>query len=326
MLRLPSNYYHPQCYWAHMVTFRCNGGCSFCILNGRGKAPIPPEMDVSEILGWWNGLEHQQGQRLSLIGGEPFKHKDILEIVAGLEGYSLTITTNCASEIHKTEGFYKDLKPHYTSTLRVNTSFHPHLIDPAHYVKVVTRYQQAGHHLDQIALVNYPGVLEKYKDEIEIVKQGLGRLRIVPYLGFYNEKEGPNAMPDTETIEPNENYYDKQAASQICGLHDMAAYRDICGQSVPRRAECVHPFKSLIIGPQGNHYHCHYKLYYDIEPVCNISNWSPVSRDYTVPRPETIYTETRTCDYYGFCNWCDVPRVGCVKNPTAREIPEVVCH
>jgi hypothetical protein len=191
--------------------------------------------------------------------------------------------------------------------LRVNTSYHPHLIDPDDYVKVVENYQRAGHNLDQIALVNYPGVLEKYKDEIETVRGGLGRLRIVPYLGFWNEKEGPNATPDTETIEPNEGYYDKQAASQICGLSDMAAYRDICGQSVPRRAECVHPFKSLIIGPQGNHYHCHYKLYYDIDPVCNVKDWKPVDKS------------MGTCDYYGFCNWCDVPRVGCVKNPTAIE-------
>ena len=98
------------------------------------------------------------------------------------------------------------------------------------------------------------------------------------------------------------------AASRICGLSDMAAYRDICGAAVPRRADCVHPFRSLIIGPQGNHYHCHYKLYYDIDPVSNIEDFKPVTED------------MKTCDYYGFCNWCDVPRVGCVKNPTAREI------
>ncbi len=321
MLRLPDNYYQSDCYWAHMVTFRCNGGCSFCILNGRGRAPIPSELTGKEILGWWNGLEHTKGQRLSLIGGEPFKHPGIMEIIGGLVNYQITITTNCASEIHESLDFYKKLKPHYTSALRVNTSYHPHLIAPEDYLRVVENYQRAGHYLDQVALVNYPGVLEKYKDEIEIVRGGLGRLRIVPYLGFYNPEEGPNATPDTETIEPNENYYDKQAASQICGLHDMAAYRDICGQSVPRRVECVHPFKSLIIGPQGNHYHCHYKLYYDIDPVCNIKDWEPVRTNTNgillgIPNKP----QTRTCDHYGFCNWCDVPRVGCVKNPTAREI------
>lgn len=315
-----------------MVTFRCNGGCSFCILNGRGKAPIPPEMDAKEILGWWNGLEHQKGQKLSLIGGEPFKHPNILEIVSGLVNYQLTITTNCASEIHEMPGFYNSLKPHYTSTLRVNTSYHPHLIDPEDYIRVVDNYCRAGHFLDQTAFVNYPGVLEKYKDEIAVVRKGLDKswksLRMVPYLGFFNEKEGPNATPDTATIEPNEGYYDQDAAARICGLHDMAAYRDICGQSVPRRAECVHPFKSLIIGPQGNHYHCHYKLYYDIDPVCNIKDFKPLGPDLDPDiYPPLHFTQwTDTCDYYGFCNWCDVPRVGCVKNSTAREIKEIQCQ
>lgn len=317
-MRLPDNYYDPQCYWAHMVTFRCNGGCSFCILNGRGKAPIPSELPGDDILTWWNGLDRPPMQKLSLIGGEPFKHPDILAIVAGLKHYTLTITTNCASEIHGTEGFYENLKCHPTSTLRVNTSFHSHLIKPEDYIRVVKAYQNAGHHLDQIALVNYPGVLEKYAKEIETVKNGLDRLQIVPYLGFWNEKEGPNAMPDTETIEPNENYFDQAAATRLCGLSDMAAYRDICGQSVPRRVECIHPLKSLIIGPNGDYFHCHYKLYYGIDPVCNIRDFKPV-QDYPVKYGEHV---RKTCDYYGFCNWCDVPRVGCVKNPTAREIPD----
>ena len=289
-----------------MVTFRCNGGCSFCILNGRGKAPIPSELRAPEILAWWNGLHRPPMQRLSLIGGEPFKHPDILAIVAGLKHYTLTITTNCASEIHDAPGFPDELKCHPTSTLRVNTSFHPHWISPEDYVRVVKAYHEDGHDLDQIAYVNYPGLEDKYAKEIDYVHKELGRLRRVPYLGFWNSQEGPNATPDTETIEPNEGYVDKEAAAQICGLHDLDAYRDICGQSVPRRAECVHPFKSLIIGPNGDHFHCHYKLYYNIDSVCNIRDFKPVTE------------EMKTCDYYGFCNWCDVPRVGCVKNPTAR--------
>ena len=273
-------------------------------------------------------MHRPAGQRLSLIGGEPFKHPDILKIIAGLKHYTLTITTNCASEIHESSDFYGQLKCHPSSTLRVNTSYHPHLIKPEDYIRVVRAYQDAGHHLDQIALVNYPGALEKYKNEIEIVRKGLDRLRIVPYLGFWNEKEGPNATPDTETIEPNEGYYDQDAASRICGLSDMEAYRDICGQSVPRRVECVHPFKSLIIGPNGDHFHCHYKLYYNIDPVSNIKDFKPVTENGETPATAIceaitnlkVHTRTKTCDYYGFCNWCDVPRVGCVKNPTAREI------
>jgi MoaA/NifB/PqqE/SkfB family radical SAM enzyme len=298
-----------------MVTFRCNGNCCFCILNGRGKAPIPPELPGHEILDWWNGLDHPKGQRLSLIGGEPLFHKDILEIVAGLENYNLTITTNCTKPCY-------ELTPHPTSTLRINTSYHPHLISADNYIKAIEGYQRAGHHVDQIAYVNYPGMEKKYAKQIKKVRRALGRLRRVPYLGFWNHVEGVNATPDPITIEPNEGYQDKEAAARICGLTDLDAYRDICGASVPRRVECIHPFKSLIIGPQGNHYHCHYKLYYDIDPVCNIKDFKPVEKDTPViPYLSMVGSiQTKTCDYYGFCNWCDVPRVGCVKNPTAREI------
>lgn len=285
-----------------MVTFRCNGNCPFCILNGRGKAPIPSELPGAQIIDWWNGPEHQKGQRLSLIGGEPLFHKDILEIMAALENYNLTITTNCTKPC-------PELKCHPTSTLRINTSYHPHLISAEKYIKAIRGYQRAGHHVDQIAYVNYPGMEKRYAKQIKKVRRELGRLRRVPYLGFYNSVEGVNATADPIAIEPNEGYQDKEAAARICGLSDLDAYRDICGASVPRRVNCIHPFKSLIIGPQGNHYHCHYKLYYDIDPVCNIENFKPVSED------------MRTCDYYGFCNWCDVPRVGCVKNPTAKEVP-----
>lgn len=304
-MRLPDNYYSPGCYWAHMVTFRCNGKCPFCILNGRGKAPIPEELPGHEIIDWWNGLEHSGIQKLSLIGGEPLFHKDILEIVAGLKGYSLTITTNCTKPRY-------ELTSHPTSTLRINTSYHPHLISADKYIEVILGYQRAGHYVDQIAYVNYPGMEKKYVKQIRRVRRALGQLKRVPYLGFFNSGEGVNSTPNPDAIEPNENYQDKEAAARICGLSNLDAYRDICGASVPRRADCVHPFKSLIIGPQGNHYHCHYKLYYDIDPVCNIDDFRSVTKT------------MKTCDYYGFCNWCDVPRVGCVKNSTARGLTEIV--
>jgi MoaA/NifB/PqqE/SkfB family radical SAM enzyme len=295
-------------------------------LNGRGKAPIPPELSGDQIIAWWNGLDHPNGQRLSLIGGEPLFHKDILEIVASLENYSLTITTNCTKPC-------PELKCHPTSTLRINTSYHPHLISANDYIAAIKQYWAAGHYVDQIAYVNYPGVKKKYRKSINKVRRELGRLRCVPYLGFWNAEEGPNATPDPDTIEPNEGYFDKEAAARICGLTDLDAYRDICGATVPKRAYCQHPFRSLIIGPQGNHYHCHYKLYYDIDPVCNIEDFKPVTNEDTTWKKEikggVAYLngygffpreKSLTCDYYGFCNWCDVPRVGCVKNPTAREI------
>ncbi|GAF71194.1 unnamed protein product, partial [marine sediment metagenome] len=42
--------------------------------------------------------------------------------------------------------------------------------------------------------------------------------------------------------------------------------------------------------------------------VCNIKDFKPVSES------------SKNCRHYGYCNFCDVPRVSCKKNPTSKNI------
>ena len=305
MRKLPDHYYDSRCYWAHMLTLRCNGACPYCILDGRGKCVKTPEMSGKEVLAFWNGLWHERGKTLSIIGGEPTLHPDIIEIVAGLENYHITITTNCRGPFYRDGDGPKKLRKHPTSSLRVNTTFHPHHIGPEEYIDMVAAFRAAGHYVDQIGCVDYPGVEEKYGSELAKVRAALP-LKMVPYLGFIHEGKA-HAAAKPERIWPNEDYHN-DAPARLCGLGNIDAYRHICGQEEPMTAECHHPYKSLIMGPSGKYYHCHYKLYYDLEAVSQL------------PELKTVPREPMTCNWYGFCNWCDVPRVGCVKNKTARKL------
>lgn len=301
-MKLPNYAYKKKCYWVHMITFRCNGKCPFCLLNGRGRSQMPEELSAREILDFWNNIEHEKGQKLSLIGGEPTLHPEIVEIVNNLEHYSLTLTTNCTGPFHEDPEFYKKLRPHRTSGLRINTTFHPHHISPERYNEVISLYSRGGFRVDQVSHVHYPGV-GKFKEAIRITKS-----KPFPFLGFFNEKDGFDCTFDPENLHPNEDYFDKSAPGRVSGLKNMDAYRAICGQPIGQEVECPHPEKSMIIGPNGNYYHCHYKLYYDIDPVSNIRDFKPL-------RPGS-----NNCRHYGLCSPCDVPRMGCAHNKTTRPL------
>lgn len=307
-MQLPNHYHHPMTYWAHMVTLRCPAGCPYCILNGRGRAQdgLTEELTGKQILAFWNGVQHRQGQRLSLIGGEPTLHPDIVDIVNGLEGYALTLTTNCNGVFYDQESWETLFQPHPSSTLRINTTFHPHYIEAEAYVDRVKRYKDRGYHVDQTGFVNHPEIT-RYEEPLKVVGQALP-VRGAPFLGFWTPEDRFRAPFDPDLLYPDENYAYPDDTVNMCGLSDLDAYRDACGQYEKREVQCLHPLFSLIIGPDGKHYHCHYKMYYGIDPVGHVEAW----RDTT--------EEDLHCRHYGYCNWCDIPRAGCFKNPTAQSL------
>lgn len=269
-----------------------------------------------------NLIEHPVGQTLSIIGGEPTIHKDFLEIINNLEGYKLTVTTNCKSSFYKDLSNIDLIRPKKSTTLRINTSYHPAYLSAEEYLRVINIYKSKGFFVDQTAYVNHPEV-HQFDSRIDEIKKVM-TVTSPPYLGFYDKRDGFHAPFDESLNHPNENYEDVESARTICGISDFDAFRHICGQSSKSSAMCVHPSKSLMIGPDGKYYNCHYKMYYDIDPVCTIKDFK------TVPDAPV------NCNHYGFCNWCDIPRVGCVKNRTAaplilnklydkreREVPEI---
>jgi 2-polyprenyl-3-methyl-5-hydroxy-6-metoxy-1,4-benzoquinol methylase/MoaA/NifB/PqqE/SkfB family radical SAM enzyme len=309
-LLLPQYYYRNDTYWAHMVTFRCSSSCPYCIVDGRGKHVPRNELSGKQILSWWNSIYHKKSQKLSIIGGEPTLHPDIVEIVNGLQEYDITITTNCKGEFYNNDNFEylfdeEKIKAN-GSKLRINTTYHPHLMQPEKYFERVKRFKDAGHYVDQTAFVYTPEVQERYSDRLKRLEELGFKISWAPYLGFYNEEDGFRAPFCEENLKPDETYPFKDDPSRICGLTDLDAYRHLCGGSEPKQVLCNHPGKSLIISPEGYHYDCHYKLYYDIDPNGSIFKFNPV--------------EKKLCNFGNLCNFCDVPRLGCKINETAKSL------
>lgn len=303
MIKLSPRYYKPQCYWAHFLTLRCPARCPFCILDGRGKCQTNKEMTGKQILDFWNGLEHPKGQKLSLLGGETTMHPDIVDIVNNLEGYSITITTNCKGNFYKDENFHNKFKPHPSSKLRINTTFHPHYISADDYINIVKKYKNNKHFVQQTDFVYHPEILE-HREAIDKVKKHI-TVRYAPYLGFYDEENGFRAPFDEGNLSPDESFHNQQAVHGQCGLKDLNVYRDMCGQYLGREVTCEHPKLVLLLSPDGTSYGCHYKLYYDIDPICNVVDGFKEPTE-----------EHSNCRHYGFCNWCDVPRLQCKAKKT----------
>ena len=304
MIKLPNNYHNLICYWAQMLTFRCNAKCPYCILDRRGKhIPRLNELSGSEILNFWNSVEHRTGQMLSLIGGEPTLHKDFLEIVNNLEEYSITMTTNCKNSFIDQKQYNK-VKLKKGSTFRINTTFHPHFISPERYIEVVKELRKTGYFIDQTSYVLYPEYPEEYKKMIDQISEEI-EIYDSPYMGFWDDQCGFSAEPHPENNQPDENYQGKSDPAKLCNIVDYNVYRRLCGQSKSRRVLCWQPYNSLIVDPEGWSYSCHYKLYYAKEPICRITDFRPVNKD------------DIKCNWNGFCNWCDHGILS-IDNPTTR--------
>ena len=140
MIKLPNN--RENWNWHQWLTFKCNYACDYCIMGERqlgGGTPKykPREMTGKQIVDFWNNVEHPPLKKLSIIGGEPTVHKDFNYVINNLEGYYITVTTNCGSRYFNDDNFVNNLKTKPSSHLRMNTSFQPDFITPKKYVIVV---------------------------------------------------------------------------------------------------------------------------------------------------------------------------------------------
>lgn len=294
MIKLPNN--RENWNWHHWLTFRCNFACEYCIMGERqlgGGTPKwkPKELSGKEIVDFWNNVEHPPFKKLSMVGGEPTLHKDFAYVINNLEGYYITVTSNCGSPFYKNDDFVEKLRTKPSSHLRMNTSFHPDFITPERYVEVVKMMKEAGIHVDQTSFVATP-VLKKHTDKLKSVNKDLP-LRADVFLGFWNEEEGFEASFDPENAWPREglpSHYKKMS-----GINNFKAYREACLQTEKTETDCDVVYNNMLVDPSGMVYHCHYKMYNEIDPVCHISDFKPIT-DYD-----------RICRHYGFCLSCDAP-------------------
>lgn len=299
---LPRYYYHNGAYFAQFLLFECPGKCDFCIIHGRGLAPMRPILPATELLNFWNNLAHIDGYSLSLLGGEPTLRSDIIEIVNNLDGYFTTITSNLGTAFYDDPSNLKNIRK---KNFRINTSFHPRFITVEKFITRFKKIQDAGIYIGQLDLVNHPDVDYSYFRK-EFEKCGLN-LVYVPYLGFYKDGKFPGCKnPDNalkeygyEELQPGTRRKDWNYIKQKCGIRNYKRFKLQCGASTPRTVMCDHYAKCLLIAPDGKIHDCHYKLYYDKDSYSDIWNLNKL-------KPTA---NSRECNYFGFCNWCDLNRV-----------------
>jgi len=281
--------------WHQWLTFNCNFTCEYCIMDERGYRHLPKSLSGKEILNFWNNIAHPHHKRLSIIGGEPTLHKDFAEIINNLEGYYITVTTNCSTPFFRDDSFVDSLNTKPSSHLRMNTSFHPNQkITPEEYKRVVRLMRQAGVHVDQVSFVATPET-NQYADKLlEINKEF--PLRADVFLGFWNKEDGFDAVKEPQNFWPHE-----KVPSALQGFQDIKnfdIYREACAQSSKRSvASCPATQQNIMVAPDGNIFHCHYKLYHGIDPVCNINDF------------ETGAFEESGCSHYGYCLSCDATQL-----------------
>jgi SAM-dependent methyltransferase len=285
VVKVPWHYLSSDAYWAAFLTFVCTGNCSYCIQHVckdefvQARAEYEKnKLSGKEWLEYYNKLQRWGGQRLGLIGGEPTMHPDFFEIVNGLEGYYKTVTTNLSTTA--INGFGELIED--KSSIRVNTSFHPDIIDVDNFAHRIHLLREQGFNVDQIAMVDHPGVdFRRY--HTEFVKRGI---TITPqtFLGKYNGELFPN----------DESSLAKDYGET--GINNQELYK--FGFSCQEKKETICHTGRFLVAPDGGVYRCHYQLYSRRDKQGDVKDFQmPIDQDF------------RMCNDFGFCNPCDFPHV-----------------
>ncbi len=285
IVKVPWHYLSTDAYWAAFLTFGCTGNCDYCIQHVCKdefmQAKIDYErgrLDGGDWVSYYNNLQKWGGQRLGIIGGEPTLHPDFFMIVNGIQGYYKTVTTNLTSNV--IEQFPTQIVD--KANVRINTSFHPEIIDVDNFASRIHFLRDHGFNVDQIAMVHHPGVdFRKYHNEF--LKRGI-TLTPQTYLGIRDGEMFPN---DETTVAPN---YGET------GINNMDLYQ--AGFSCQQKQSMLCHSGRFLVAPDGGIYRCHYQLYSRRDKQGDVFGFQfPVDQDF------------RLCNDFGFCNPCDFPHV-----------------
>jgi hypothetical protein len=298
IIKVPIQYLIGNAYWAAFLTFACTGDCEYCIqhvckdefLEAR-KVYESNRLNGEEWVSFYNRLQKWHTQKLGIIGGEPTIHPDFFDIVNGIEGYYLTVTSNLSSaNIAKFEERIKD-----KSNLRINTSFHPDLMSVEDFVQKVHLLRQQGFNVDQIAIVDHSGVdFRKY--HTEFVTRGL-TLTPQTFLGIKNGQLFPNPE-STITTDYGET-----------GINNQALYQEWF--SCKKKESVLCQSKRFLVAPDGGMYRCHYHLYSGRGKLGDAKTF-----DFNT------YTDYSLCKDLGYCNPCDFPHVK--FRPITIDLPNLI--
>jgi len=178
------------------IHYSCNFRCKYCFFEGKweeyGKRNIYLKTD--EWLKYWNRFYNKYGAFfLLLTGGEPFTYPDFLGLLKGLTKITthINISSNGSKDL---EAFTEEFD---SSKVSVSLSFQPEFDDFEKYKNRVLFMKEKGFK-GCLNFVAYPPYLEKvdlYRREIKELGE---ELKIIPFIGEWNNKQYPPAYTQEE--------------------------------------------------------------------------------------------------------------------------------
>lgn len=265
-------------YIAVFPTMRCNLNCSFC-LNALDKSKKFQRTKFREIPGeQWiaalNRLVSRPEVPVTFSGGEPFLHKDFINIINNIKPeLNIDILTNLQWGEEGIRKFIQEVSPErikrqalYPS---IRVSYHPEQMDAAKLVENVKKLQDAGFSIG-IYSVQYPS-----PQQLQAITQMQFRCLDAGVLFRLKDFTG-------------------EFKGELYG--DYSKYTGALNSApLSETKECLCRNSDLIIGPDGNVYKCHRDLYGEEFPIGNLTN----------PEFNMLY-EFRRCSKFGECHPCDV--------------------
>lgn len=285
VIRLPIQYFLGNAYWSAFLTFNCNGNCGYCIqhickdeFRQARSAYEENKLSGEEWIAFYNNLQRWRGNTLGIIGGEPTLHKDFFDIVNGVTGYYKTVTTNMATpEILKFGDKIED-----TANIRINTSYHPHLLSVDEFSSRVHLLRSQGFYVEQVAVVDTP-MTDYRRVHTELLGRGIAS-NPQTFMGILNGEMFP--QPDSDIAKDHGE----------TGIRDWPVFKE--GFSCKEKNQVVCSSGRFLVAPDGGIYRCHYQLYSKTDAQGDVRTGEfPEEQDY------------RLCGDYGFCNPCDFAHV-----------------
>ncbi|MFH1867409.1 MAG: radical SAM protein [Candidatus Omnitrophota bacterium] len=252
-------------YIGAFITFGCNLNCSYCINNFEKGLLNKKIISGKEWVRLLNRIESREDLPVTLQGGEPTTHPDLIYIVNNIKAeLNIDILTNLQFDIDK---FVREVDPErikrdspYAS---IRVSYHPEKMDLEDTMKRVLKMQDNGYSVGMWSVL-HPHY-EKHILESQKICEDLGiDFRTKEFLGEYEGK-----------------------------LYGTYKYEDACKKEAKRKVLC-RPTEFLI-DSEAKIYRCHHDLYKGMNSIGSLYDDSF--------NPDTIFRE---CDYYGFCNPCDI--------------------
>lgn len=211
------------------ITTRCNMRCKHCFLSATGAGmDISYSLIKSDII---RKLKESKVKKVTLTGGEPLLHPDILDIVTALDDANIQscICTNASLITEELLEQLKNLNVHFNVSLDgISAGSHGlfrEISNPSRFTELLNNIQMIGQYNMLNGILTTPNRLTKAEEYTAIcdhaIQSGAKYLLLNPLSPFGRGKDAVNL-----TLSPNEmNEIKNQLNAHIASLPCNDSFR-----------------------------------------------------------------------------------------------------